>query len=310
MDGWAHSHALLALESVITPWHAVVYLAFVAVAAVLLLPPTFAWLGQGRAAAVAAIPRGYGLSVAGVAVFAAMGAADTAWHLLFGIEANAEALLSPTHLGLAVGAALIASGPIRAAWMRDDEAATWPGFLPALLSVVAIAGIVAFALHIANLFVDPWPRFAYALTDLTWYGPYVGIAAAIVPVGIVMVPTLLLLARWRVLPPGTMTILVGGTMSGLTFLHDESVLVGAPVLGGLLADLALLALRPGASRWRFQLFAFVAPAAILASYFVVLWATGPVAWSAHLIGGTVVIAGGTGWALALLVAVPPERDAA
>jgi hypothetical protein len=34
--------------------------------------------------------------------------------------------------------------------------------------------------------------------------------------------------------------------------------------------------------------------------FLVLWATGPIARSAHLIGGTVVLAGGVGWALSLL----------
>ena len=120
-----------------------------------------------------------------------MGAADTAWHVLFGIEADAEALLSPTHLGLGVGACLIASGPIRAAWSRNDEA-TWPSFLPAILSAVAITGLVAFALHIANPFVDPWPRFSYELDDPTWYGPHIGVASAVVTTGIVVVPMLML----------------------------------------------------------------------------------------------------------------------
>jgi hypothetical protein len=275
---------------------------------VLLGPPVAAWLGApagtARAAARSAIPAGYGLSVAGLFVFAAMGAADTAWHLAFGIEVNAEALLSPTHLGLGVGAGLIASGPVLAAWMRYDEPAAWPGFTAPLLSVMAIAGIAAFALHVANLFVDPWPRFPYELTDPTWYGPYIGVAAALVPVTVFMVPTLLLVSRWRDLPFGSLTLVVGGTMAGLTFLHDQAALVGAPVLGGFLADLALLVIRPGASRLRLQLFAFVAPALVMSVYFVVLWATGPVAWSAHLIGGTVMLAGGAGWALSLLVIVP------
>ena len=80
-----------------------------------------------------------------------------------------------------------------------------------------------------------------------------------------------------------------------------SLLVGAPILGGFLADLLYLWLRPGPSGWRRQAFAFLAPAALLAAAFAVLWATGPVAWSAHLIGGTIVLAGGVGWALNLLV---------
>lgn len=300
VDGWAHTHQLLALESVVTPWHAVVYLTFVAVAVVLLAPPAFTWLGQGREAARAAIPTGYELSVAGVFIFAGMGAADTAWHLAFGIEANAEALLSPTHLGLGLGAALIASGPIRAAWDRRDEPATWPRFLPAVLSVVAIAGVAGFALHVANLFVDPWPRFPYALSDVTWYGPHIGVASALVPTAIVLAPALLLVRRWGEVPPGTMTLLIGGAIAGLTFLHDQGELVGAPILGGFVADLLLIALRPGDAPWRFRAFGFLAGAGLLASYFLVLWATSDVAWSAHLIGGTVVLAGGTGWAIAFL----------
>jgi hypothetical protein len=299
LDGWAHSHQLLALESVITPWHLVVYAAFLAIAIVLLGPPVTARLA-GRSA-VDAIPAGYGTSVVGVAFFLAMGAADTAWHLLFGIEADAEALLSPTHLGLGVGACLIASGPIRATWNRA-ETATWPAFLPAMLSAVAITGLVAFALHIANPFVDPWPRFSYELDDPTWYGPHIGVASAVVTAGIVVVPMLLLVARWRSLPGGWLTLLFGASLAGLTFLHDEGQLVGAPILGGFLADLLYLWLRPGTSGWRLQAFAFLAPVALLAAYFAVLWATGPVAWSAHLIGGTVVLAGGVGWALTLLLA--------
>ncbi len=47
--------------------------------------------------------------------------------------------------------------------------------------------------------------------------------------------------------------------------------------------------------------AFLAPAALLVAYFIVLWATGPIAWTAHLIGGTVVLAEGVGWGLSLLL---------
>jgi GNAT superfamily N-acetyltransferase len=311
MDGWAHSHELLALESVITPWHLVVYAAFAAVVVTLLGPPVTAWLGAGdrnaRNVAAAAIPDGYGLSVAGVFVFAAMGVGDTLWHLIFGIESSAEALLSPTHLGLGLGAALIASGPIRRAWICDQHA-TWPRFLPAVLSVIAIAGVVAFALHVSNLFVDPWPRYPYALSDATWYGPYIGVASALVPAAILMVPTILLIDRWGRLPFGAVTLVFGGTLAGLTFLHDSSVLVGAPVLGGFVADVLLVLIRPGASRARLQLFGFLAPAGLFASYFVVLWATGTVAWSAHLIGGTIVLAGGVGWVVAAIVA-PIVRSA-
>ncbi|HEV8545045.1 MAG TPA: hypothetical protein VGQ64_02025 [Candidatus Limnocylindrales bacterium] len=297
LDGWAHSHERLALESIVTPWHAVVYTAYAATVALLMAP-------MARAAIVGdrprlAIPPGFGASVLGVVVFVLFGLADVAWHAVFGIEADAEALISPTHLGLALGAILIASGPVRSAWLRDG-AATWPSFLPVILSLTAIAGIVQFALHVANLFVDPWPRFPYERYDPTWYGPNIGVAAAMLQTTIVMIPALLLIARWRTLPAGTMTVLIGGSTVGLTFLHDGHVLVGAPVLAGFLADVLLIGLRPGDGPWRLQAFAFLAPAMLFGAYFAVLATTGPVAWSAHLIGGTLLLAGATGWSLSIV----------
>lgn len=54
-----------------------------------------------------ALPYGYGLALAGVLLFAAGGVLDLLWHTLFGIEADLDALLSPTHLKLALAAMLI-----------------------------------------------------------------------------------------------------------------------------------------------------------------------------------------------------------
>ena len=108
--------------------------------------------------------------------------------------------------------------------------------------------MAAFALHPVNLFVDAWPRWPYGRFDATWYAPNLGIAGAIIPTLLVVIPLLELLRRWPILPAGTATILVGGTMAGLTFLHDGQVLVGAPILGGFLIDLVLLAAPRGAAR--------------------------------------------------------------
>ncbi len=303
IDGWAHTHDPTSLETILTPWHAVVYLSF-ALVAFLVFAPLLAARLEGRDT-VRAIPPGFGWSVAGVVAFAVVGLLDLGWHLVFGLEADTEALLSPTHLGLGVTSAMIASGPLRAAWIRRDDRpgeAIWPSFLPAVLAVVAIVGVAAFALHPVNLFVDAWPRWPYGRFDATWYAPNLGIAGAIIPTLLVVVPLLELLRRWPVLPAGTATILVGATMAGLTFLHDGWVLVGAPILGGLLIDLVLLAVPRGPLRpW---LVAGVGPALLFVAYFVVVARTGPVTWTAHLIGGTVAIAALTGLALALLARQP------
>lgn len=308
VDGWAHTHDPGSLETVLTAWHAIVYASFGAVALLVLGPPLAARLG-GRDP-VAAIPRGFGWAVVGVVAFGAVGLVDLAWHVAFGLEADTEALLSPTHLGLGVAAALIGSGPVRAAWMRAEVrpgTATWREHGAAVLAVVAIAGLAAFALHPVNLFVDAWPRWPYGRFDETWYAPNIGIGGAIVPTLIVMVPLLELVRRWPTLPIGTATLLVGGTMSGLTFLHDGQAIVGAPILGGVLVDLALLVLPP--RRFGHWPLASLTPALIFVAYFVVVSRTGPLAWTAHLIGGTIVIASLTGLALALLARTPGPGEA-
>jgi hypothetical protein len=297
VDGWAHTHDPRSLETILTPWHAIIYVSFALVTFLVLAPPLAARL-EGRDP-VRAIPTGFGGSVVGVFAFGLVGLADLGWHLVFGLEADTEALLSPTHLGLGLTAALIASGPVRAAWARGsspegavDGVARWPEHLPAFLAVVAIAGVAAFALHPVNLFVDAWPRWPYSAFDATWYGPNLGVAGAIVPVLIVFVPLLELARRWPTLPAGTATLIAGGTLAGLTFLHDGQVIVGAPILGGVLVDVVLLALPPVRfGRWPL---AGLGPAALFAAYFLVVSRTGPVAWSAHLIGGTIVIAAVTG----------------
>ena len=306
IDGWAHTHDPNSLETILTPWHAIVYVSFVLVAFLIYAPLLAARL-EGRDT-IRAIPSGFGWSVVGVVAFGIVGILDLGWHLAFGLEADTEALLSPTHLGLGLTSAMIASGPVRAAWARREQrpgTAEWPALLPAVLALVAIAGVAAFALHPVNLFVDAWPRWPYGRFDATWYGPNIGVAGAIVPTLLVIVPLLELLRRWPVLPAGTATLLVGGTMAGLTFLHDGAVIVGAPILGGFLVDLVLLGARPGAIGR--LVVGGLGPALLFSAYFVVVASTGPVTWSAHLIGGTVGIAALTGLTLAFLTRQPTAR---
>src|ERR671934_2607707 len=127
-DGWAHGYGLP--DSFWTIWHAAFYSGFAACAAVVLgavvlkKPHATSWR--------AAIPAGYGYAVAGVFIFGFGGILDMIWHSIFGIEFSTDALLSPSHMILATGAALIVSGPFRAAERatRGDPF----GRLPAVLS--------------------------------------------------------------------------------------------------------------------------------------------------------------------------------
>lgn len=84
VDGWAHNN--LSPESVLTPWHAVLYSGFGATAAVTLSharsrrQPQDQWFEH--------VPVGVGLALVGLGIFAAGAAGDLAWHTAIGIEAG------------------------------------------------------------------------------------------------------------------------------------------------------------------------------------------------------------------------------
>src|SRR4030081_1110880 len=146
-DGWAHGYGLP--DSFGTVWHAAFYSGNAAAAADILgeiaraRPQPATWR--------AAIPAGYEAAVAGVFVFGFGGAFDMAWHTIFGIELSTDALLSPSHLVLALGIALIVSGPLLAAWRRGASGGL-AGQRPAVLSLTALLCLFTFF----SLFAGPY----------------------------------------------------------------------------------------------------------------------------------------------------------
>jgi Tol biopolymer transport system component len=138
LDIWAHSHGRVD-QSFFTPWHAVLYGAMALNGIVLGIVMARNVL-RNRLPWRRALPAGYGLSLIGVIAFAIGGGLDLAWHTLFGIEEDIQALLSPTHLILATSAALILTGPLRSAAIRISAStpARWRELGPAVLSVSAV----------------------------------------------------------------------------------------------------------------------------------------------------------------------------
>ncbi|MGI5237334.1 hypothetical protein [Dactylosporangium sp. CA-139066] len=112
MDGWAHTH-VPSLETFFTPWHGVLYSGYAALAVSLV--PGRLWRGRPAGPMRDWVPAGYGLGLLGAILFAAGGAFDMTWHIVFGIEVDLEALLSPPHLILLTAGALMIATPIRAA---------------------------------------------------------------------------------------------------------------------------------------------------------------------------------------------------
>src|SRR5262245_15011971 len=90
LDGWAHTHQRPV--TFFTPWHAIIYSGVLGAA--LVLAGTAFLAGRKGTPWREALPAGYRLSLLGVGLFLVTGVADFAWHSLFGIEADLEALYS------------------------------------------------------------------------------------------------------------------------------------------------------------------------------------------------------------------------
>lgn len=321
VDGWAHSNLPSALETVLTPWHAIVYTSFALLVAVLVgdaaltarARPRVAYrptVGEEFARLASLIAPGYGPTVVGAVVFVAAGLADTTWHVAFGLEADAEALVSPTHLLLGVGAALIALGPARSVW-RAGVAPRWPSFLPAALAIGTVLGLVGFATHIASPYVDAWPVYPYDATSSTfWAIAPLGIAAVGLQSALVAGALAATLRLWPRPPDGTLSIVVLVGVVPLVFLHEQGRLIVAPLAGAAVAELvAAVGFRRGwTTVTRIRAVTTISVAAMWTAAVVVLAATGGVAWSAHLVGGAFVVAAVAGALVGVVATLPSPAD--
>ena len=176
-DGWAHNHGKVD-QSFFTPWHFILYGTMALSGIVLLVVGVrnlfarrSAWEGgllgaEGRAAVRDSIAPGYWTSVLGVVIFIVGGGLDLAWHTIFGIEASLDALVSPTHLILALGAALVCSGPIRSVAIRyGSDDGGWAHAGPAVVAVAAVLALVGFFTQYAEPIGDDGIASVVAKSD-------------------------------------------------------------------------------------------------------------------------------------------------
>jgi len=328
IDGWAHSN-IPQLETFFTPWHAVLYSGYLAVAITLIVKilqnlrqsavstggtaPSLVMLVRNNLPGnrwTQAIPTGYELSLLGVAIFGVSGIGDLTWHIIFGIERSTEALLSPTHLALALGIGLALSGPLRAAWRRSGGTPSWRQLGPAILSLTFTFSLLTFFTVYASPLITPWP-----IID-TSNSPNRGITDILLITALTMGCVLLALRRWR-LPFGTFAFMFGLNGALMVAFSPNSLLVSVPtaLLGGLAADIVYRILQPSLDQpTSVRLFAFLVPVMFYALYFVDLAIVGPIIfqggiiWSVPFWAGAPVIAGITGFLLSYVM-IPPARVA-
>jgi hypothetical protein len=312
LDGWAHNNLASSLETFFTPWHAVLYAGFFAVAGVLVFTQVrhmqrgYPWTH--------ALPNGYWLSLLGVMLFSVGGVGDMIWHTVFGIEANMEALLSPTHLILATGAMLIYTGPLRAAWGRSPAEVKlgWGGLLPALISLLMTLSLLTFFTQYAHIMNYPALLVQHP-ADATYLATYFpslyGVTSAIIPAALMMGAILLALRRWD-LPCGSLTLLLTANTTLMWVMKYNRAsgywaLLIAAFAAGLIGDLLLVHLKPSMeSTWALRLFAFSVPFILVLFNHLALIATVGMWWTIHMWLGVPFVAGVVGLLLSYL-AQPP-----
>jgi hypothetical protein len=305
LDGWNHLD-LVEDGPVLTPWHGLLYLGLAATAGWILTRH------QRRGAwSLRAVPPGYRLALVGLGLAMVAVAGDAVWHTLYGVEQGLARLVSPFHLVLFCGACLLVTSVLRAAWSGPSSARA-PGlraFWPVVLSTTLVVAMTASFFQYVSPVVA-WRR--PALAGLPAGAPFAETAQMYELLGLLahnllfVAPVLLLLLRWQT-PLGTFTLTAGSVALLLATQTQPGLigLVGAAVLGGAAADVAVSLLRPSPQRrWAARTVAVVAPAVYWTAHFALLRAGYGVRWELYLWLGSVIWAGLSGLTLALLMWPP------
>lgn len=324
MDAWAHTNQTR-LETVVTVWHFLFYGGFVITAGWIL------WqihnnIKQGRFG-LAAVPIGYGVALIGMGLFFLSGVGDQVWHAVFGIERNLEAFLSPTHLLLVIGMALLVSAPFRAMWSDPrPRSISFLSLLPAVWSLGLTVLLLSLFGDYVIIFASDLPTISQEAFAAQFPGeappPLLDVFSARFQVQgvlmlyltslLLMAPVLLALRRWR-LPFGSITFMWTLIIASdlVAYQYNRGWTLVAVVLGGLVADYLVLRLRPSGERvGMFRLFAALATLTLWSLYFVVLAIAYHVGWSVELAVGVTTIASMISLILAYLMIPTPVHTPA
>ena len=308
LDGWAHDNQKP--ESFFTPWHGVLYSGFTAAGvfavhrAVRRRRPGVRWAET--------LPRGHGLTLVALGVFAFAAGGDLVWHEVLGIEVGLEALLSPTHLLLMASGLVALSAPIRAAWTSAETAPRFSAFLPVALATSLLTALVAFFLSFLSPFSNnagatSFTRFegqvhSHPSTDPRELQQLVGVGSILIMSVVLAGAVAFLLRRWRV-PGGTLTLLFSLLVTlfvGTDEFAQPLVLLAGP-LAGAVGDLFVRRRLPAA------VVSGGAVEALWLSYFAVYALDeGSIAWVAELWAGSVFLGALLATGIGLLVTPLPQ----
>ena len=312
IDGWAHNHGRVD-DSFFTPWHALLY-GSVAFAGLALILTHFRNVNRGYRWA-SALPAGYALSLIGFFGFGAGGGVDLIWHEAFGFEEGVEALISPSHLWLALTGLLIMTGPIRSFWKRESDG-SWASVAPIVLCFTAVTSVFSFFNAYAPIGGDlivltgtrPEP---HTLQDVA------GIVPFIIQSNVLLGALLFMTRRWQ-LPFGAITLFLVLNSLLMTWYRvgesAEFIYVLSALAVGLLCDSLYQRYGLEDSK-RLRVFAVIMPFSYSLGVMLMthilgtsVWGSGGLWWLIHMWLGVPVLAGAFGYGLSLLMRPPAHTD--
>jgi hypothetical protein len=303
LDGWAHNH-VPELETFFTPWHGAFYSGF-AVTALLLLFFAVRNRRDGTSLLQAA-PHGYAPALLGCAVFLAGGVGDLIWHQVFGVEADIEALLSPTHLILAVGMTLMLSGGFLSWWRRPaaSQPRTLWGQLPLLASVTCMLSLFTFMTQYSH-FVDLAP--VEARPEDPFFNQALAVTGYLLHT--ILLCGMLFTVMRRGKPAfGFLTLLLTVNVGAMAVMRYGLPIIPAAFIAALTADAVLRLVEPMKHPTGVRVFAFWLPFNVFLLYMATLLLRGGMWWSIHMWTGAAVLAGFAGLLTSFLVWPPETAD--
>lgn len=282
LDGYFHQNLESTSESFVTPWHAIFYAGFTA---------STLWIGSmsrrrcGGALdwRLRALPPGYEGARVGLVLFAAGAVGDVLWHNAFGVERGIDALLSPTHLLLFAGLALVLTTPARSAFVARD---TPPGQWVVVGSIVSTTALVGFFLNFAwGLGIAAFTRVPYdPVTDAGEVGVIAGVGSMLVTTAVLVGAARTMVAAGPP-PVGAHVMLFGAVALLVSIAFDEDVEgVAAAIAAGIVVE-ALLHV----ARWTAGPALVTATATLWLVYLGLLSSLDGIEWQSEIWLGAVVL---------------------
>lgn len=301
MDGWSHV-TFGPDQSVFSEYHLLFYSSATTLG-LFLFGNSYRYLRQGYRGPNA-IPKGYLIGFIGLIVFGIGGVLDLTGHALFGFETGMEVLLSPTHITLFTGGAMMATAPAKAAVRKyQSKQPSFQEFLPAVISWTLFANALAFG----GLVFFPTIGNAWMLsanrTTVDFLGHSLGVFG-ILAQSILLVGTCLWLIHSFKLPRGTFTIFftLFGSLSAI--ISFTASFIPTFVITGIIADLLYMILKPSSRRGlQLYTFGFAVPFTFWAVFYLFAFQAdiqGGVWYSNYIWIGSIVEAGIVGLLISYL----------